>query len=235
MRLHAVYAMHITKSVAHDQSCMVQVPSLIFIQLSGNRLQGTLPAAFATALPALLGLFLADNALTGTLPAQWAALPNLSLLDLRNNKLAGTLPPAWGAWPNIRGLRLASNQLSSTLPADYGSWDSIQELKLGAPQVLLDCTPLRAQLDHSPFISSCMQASVHSHIHLLSQYTSSRGVMSVSHLTSCLGGNNSLALCIANRTLCSRAHASPPSCHLLPCQPFTPSTIVWLPTVSDLT
>lgn len=110
------------------------MPSLIFVELSGNRLQGTLPPAFATALPNLLGLFLANNALTGTLPSEWAAMPSLSVFNLRNNKLSGTLPAAWGAWPNIRDLRLASNRLSSTLPAEYGSWTNIEQLALGVPQ-----------------------------------------------------------------------------------------------------
>ncbi|KAL3150413.1 hypothetical protein ABBQ32_000251 [Trebouxia sp. C0010 RCD-2024] len=110
---------------------LTQLPSLIFLDLSGNYLQGTLPPAFATALPQLLGLFLGSNAFSGTLPAEWGRLSSLSLLNLRNNNLSGKLPPAWGAWPNMRDLRLASNQLSSSLPPEYGNWTEIEELELG--------------------------------------------------------------------------------------------------------
>lgn len=131
---------------------MLQVPSLIFLDLSGNYLQGTLPPAFATALPRLLGLFLGSNALTGTLPPEWAALSSLSLLNLGDNNLSGKLPPAWGAWPNIRDLRLAANQLSSTLPPEYGSWTDIEELELGMLSAsALNGLPLvRPALIHAP-------------------------------------------------------------------------------------
>ncbi|KAL0029963.1 hypothetical protein WJX77_010085 [Trebouxia sp. C0004] len=110
---------------------LAQVTSLKLLDLSGNALQGTLPAAFGTALQSLSVLLLGSNSLTGTLPAAWSSLTSLTVADLGDNNLNGFLPSSWSAWSNMRGLRLTSNSLTGSLPATYGSWAGIQELELG--------------------------------------------------------------------------------------------------------
>jgi len=110
----------------------MQVTSLKLLDLSGNALQGTLPAAFGAALQSLSVLLLGSNSLTGTLPPAWSSLTSLTVADLGDNNLYGFLPSSWSAWSNMRGLRLTSNSLTGSLPATYGSWAGIQELELGA-------------------------------------------------------------------------------------------------------
>ncbi|KAL0034427.1 hypothetical protein WJX79_001533 [Trebouxia sp. C0005] len=110
---------------------LAQVTSLKLLDLSGNALQGTLPAAFGNALQSLSVLLLGSNSLTGTLPPAWSSLTSLTVADLGNNNLYGLLPSSWSAWSNMRGLRLTSNGLTGSLPASYGSWAGIQELELG--------------------------------------------------------------------------------------------------------
>ncbi|DBB12932.1 TPA: hypothetical protein ACH3X3_005684 [Trebouxia sp. C0006] len=110
---------------------LAQVTSLKLLDLSGNALQGTLPAAIGTALQSLSVLLLGSNSLTGTLPTAWYSLTSLNVADLGDNNLYGFLPSSWSAWSNMRGLRLTSNGLTGSLPASYGSWAGIQELELG--------------------------------------------------------------------------------------------------------
>lgn len=66
------------------------------VVLSGLGLNGTLPAALPT-LPTLALLDLSSNRLSGTLPPGWgAALPALASMLLQGNNLSGSVPmPGW--------------------------------------------------------------------------------------------------------------------------------------------
>lgn len=76
--------------------------------MHGNRLTGSLPAAFGdpSAFTALRELTLSDNPLSGPLPAAWGdhpkSLPALQLLNFTNTGLSGPLPD-WG--PGLQALR----------------------------------------------------------------------------------------------------------------------------------
>ncbi|XBI86455.1 hypothetical protein VPH35_094413 [Triticum aestivum] len=74
---------------------LARVEHLRHLDLSGNGLNGTLPAAVllnATELCMLSELNLSNNALAGWLPAALLRAPGLGVLGLANNYLAGKLP-----------------------------------------------------------------------------------------------------------------------------------------------
>ena len=87
------------------------------INLSGQGLSGSLPAAWAgpQAFRNLTALSLHSNLLSGPLPAAWGgagALPALRTLQLGSNRLTGTVPASWAkssAFPALQRLGLAGN------------------------------------------------------------------------------------------------------------------------------
>ena len=66
---------------------VVKLTNLIFLDLSGSGLKGTIPE-----MPTIQHLLLNDNKLSGTLPE----LPAIKLLDVHNNKFTGTIPKSAG-------------------------------------------------------------------------------------------------------------------------------------------
>ena len=102
--------------------------SLYSFRLDGNRLNGSLPAAWPTASFAatLTALILRNNALSGTIPDSWATTSGswkyLSTVLLSGNQLQGPLPPLlFSASPYLSWLDLGRNDLSGTLPAEWGT------------------------------------------------------------------------------------------------------------------
>ena len=76
---------------------------------------GRLPPGMAE-LAFLERLDLSDNRLTGSIPAAWGALARLRWLDLSGNELTGAIPAALGQLANLERLRLADNQLTGCIP-----------------------------------------------------------------------------------------------------------------------
>ncbi|KAI8840949.1 hypothetical protein BC829DRAFT_402937 [Chytridium lagenaria] len=76
------------------------------IDLSGNRLEGSIPG-------------LADNNLTGSIPSSLGQLERLERLDL-------------GKLQNLYNLNLASNELTGTIPAFIPSLKRLEDLALGS-------------------------------------------------------------------------------------------------------
>ncbi|KAF7098689.1 hypothetical protein CFC21_100408 [Triticum aestivum] len=120
---------------------LARVEHLRHLDLSGNALNGTLPAALllnatelrvlslagndlSGALPdasyarALQELNLSDNALAGWLPAALLRAPGLAVLGLANNYLAGELPA--GGLGGLQVVDLSNNYFRGQLPADFG-------------------------------------------------------------------------------------------------------------------
>ena len=81
------------------------------VDVSGNDLDGTLPALFFAQPP-----------------------PNLKRLDLAGNSIAGTIPTEWG--PNeLQDVRLSSTTLSGTLPAAAFGADRLVKLDIGRTSI----------------------------------------------------------------------------------------------------
>ena len=134
------------------------------LNLSGNKLSGTIPAELASLsrlrdlwlqnnrltgpLPPELGnlshlrkLGLSDNSLTGPLPPEWSKLSNLHYLSLHSNALTGTLPPAWGELANLARMFLHSNDFTGSLPAAWGNLSNLTRLYLNQNIALSGALP----------------------------------------------------------------------------------------------
>ena len=129
---------------------------LVYVNLSNNRLQGSVPSAWAALtglqqlrlggnrlsgpfpawvgrLPDLRHLHLNDNRLTGLLPASLGDL-DLIHLDLSGNRLRGPVPASWAALTGLTMLNLGGNRLTGPIPAALGGFTGLTLLDLGGNQ-----------------------------------------------------------------------------------------------------
>ncbi|XP_010928374.2 probable LRR receptor-like serine/threonine-protein kinase At4g37250 [Elaeis guineensis] len=169
--------------VLPDAQLLGSIPSdlgliehLRHLDLSGNFLNGTLPATLFNAsdlrilslsnneisgeLPEIVGemkslqsLNLSGNALVGRVPTNLTLLPNLTTVSLANNYLSGELPG--GGFQQLEILDLSSNLLNGSLPLDLGV-KSLRYLNLssnrlagGIPPELAARIPANALIDLS--------------------------------------------------------------------------------------
>ena len=86
------------------------------IWLSGNNLSGGELDDSLEQLSALFELDLSGNQLQGSLPANLSTLPNLSILDLSDNRYDDW--PDDLTWPNLQQLNISRNQLSGAIPGN---------------------------------------------------------------------------------------------------------------------
>ncbi|VAI93438.1 unnamed protein product [Triticum turgidum subsp. durum] len=155
---------------------LARVEHLRHLDLSGNGLNGTLPAALllnatelrvlslagndlSGALPdasyarGLQELNLSDNALAGWLPASLLRAPGLAVLGLANNYLAGELPA--GGLGGLEVVDLSNNYFRGALPADFGGTQlrflnvSSNSLTGALPADLSDVVPANTSVDLS--------------------------------------------------------------------------------------
>ncbi|CAI5974149.1 unnamed protein product [Closterium sp. NIES-65] len=90
---------------------------LSHLDLSSNKLTGSISNALVTGLKALSHLDLSENLLSGSLPHSLAAIAPLTHLDLSRNKLKGSLPAFCQGKQSLASLLLSSNTFSGTIPA----------------------------------------------------------------------------------------------------------------------
>ncbi|RLN23902.1 putative leucine-rich repeat receptor protein kinase family protein [Panicum miliaceum] len=81
-------------------------------------------------LASLQQLQLSVNKLSGTVPSELAPCGNLTDLELDNNQLIGSIPAVLGSLPSLRMLNLWANQLTGTIPPELGRCASLETLDL---------------------------------------------------------------------------------------------------------
>ncbi|CAJ1944142.1 unnamed protein product [Sphenostylis stenocarpa] len=128
------------------ENCFDQCLKLQYLDLSTNRLSGSLWMKFAR----LKTFSVAENHLTGTIPLE--ALPlNCSLeeLDLSQNGFVGEAPKGVANCKNLSSLNLSSNKFVGGIPVEIGSISGLKALYLGnnsfsreIPESLLNLTNL---------------------------------------------------------------------------------------------
>ncbi|KAL6596987.1 hypothetical protein ACP70R_047121 [Stipagrostis hirtigluma subsp. patula] len=96
---------------------LLRAPELRVLSLAGNGITGGLPEQVGQ-LRSLRALNLAGNALSGALPQNLTLLPNLTAVSLANNFFSGELPA--GGFPALQVLDVSANLLNGTLPPDFG-------------------------------------------------------------------------------------------------------------------
>ncbi|GER52738.1 leucine-rich receptor-like protein kinase family protein [Striga asiatica] len=90
--------------------------SLIYLDLSYNRLSGNIPDALGT-MPYLQVLNLGHNQLTGEIPFSLGGLKTVGVLDLSHNGLHGPIPGSLVGLSFLSDFDVSNNNLSGTIPA----------------------------------------------------------------------------------------------------------------------
>ncbi|XP_059066532.1 receptor-like protein 12 [Cryptomeria japonica] len=151
--------------VGNLPSWLWDLPNLIFVNLSNNMLEGSLPRkishTFRTvdlhgnglygSLPALdffsYFLDLSDNEFTGSIPETNDAL---EILNFSNNKLTGMIPRSIGSCSSLSVLNLAQNVLQREIPGELGNLKALRTLNLNdnslqgrVPSSIAKCIKLR--------------------------------------------------------------------------------------------
>ncbi|KAA8541946.1 hypothetical protein F0562_023098 [Nyssa sinensis] len=169
------------------------LPSLKFLSLKFNGLEGPLSSQELSNMSNLEVLILASNHLNGTLPLHgFESFRHLETLDLSGNYFSGSIPPSIGASSSLKALSLARNQLNGSLPIQgLCELKKLQELDLSQnlfegilPPCLKSLTSLRLfDLSVNQFtgnISSSMIASLTSLEYLDLSYNHFEGLFSFS-------------------------------------------------------
>lgn len=105
------------------------VANLRILDLSRNRLSGSIPASVGQCL-ALTTVNLANNRLTGNLPLSFGNLSALQSLDVSCNQLSETLPTYWGNLRQLQTLSLRANNFSGAVPLEIGRLSALTTMWL---------------------------------------------------------------------------------------------------------
>lgn len=92
---------------------LFNLSKLIILDLSTNKLRGTLPSNIGNLSVALQWLVLGANNFSGTVPPSIGALKNLTVLDLGGNNFVGPIPYSIGNLPKLWKLDLSNNHFDS--------------------------------------------------------------------------------------------------------------------------
>ena len=88
--------------------------TILTIELSGNRLQGSIPPEIFEFLPTMQYLHLSSNELTGPIPKEIGMLQHIKVVELAYNQLT-SIPTEMGQLHTIEGLLLEGNDFGGQL------------------------------------------------------------------------------------------------------------------------
>ncbi|XP_072963729.1 uncharacterized protein [Typha angustifolia] len=120
-----IYNNHLSGSLPHG---LANITSFVRIQLDGNQLEGDI-SNFG-AYPNLVYIDLSFNRLSGTLSHYWGQCHNLTSLKISNNKLNGEIPHSIGQLSQLQLLDLSSNNLEGEIPKELGKSSQLYNLSL---------------------------------------------------------------------------------------------------------
>ncbi|KAI3849236.1 hypothetical protein MKX03_001635 [Papaver bracteatum] len=90
--------------------------SLQILDLSDNKISGTIPPQICIWLPYLTTLDLSENQLCGSIPSTLANCTYLNKLKLSNNRLSGQIPYELASLFRLTDFNVANNDLSGEIP-----------------------------------------------------------------------------------------------------------------------
>ncbi|KAK7393238.1 hypothetical protein VNO78_21788 [Psophocarpus tetragonolobus] len=102
---------------------------LVYLNLTKNRIMGSLPQDTGDRLPNVTLLLLGNNLINGSIPISLCKL-NLYNLDLSGNMLSGEIPDCWRPTQKLHEINLSSNNLSGVIPRSFGNLPSLSWLHL---------------------------------------------------------------------------------------------------------
>ncbi|CAN8326283.1 unnamed protein product [Cochlearia groenlandica] len=112
-------------------SILCRLPSLSFLSLYNNSINGSLSGDDFTACKNLDYLDLSENLLVGSIPESLPfKLPSLRFLDISGNNLTDKIPASFGEFRKLESLNLAGNFISGAIPSSLGNVSTLRELKL---------------------------------------------------------------------------------------------------------
>lgn len=112
-------------------SVLCRLPSLSFLSLYNNSINGSLSGDEFTSCRNLSHLDLSENLLVGSIPESLPFnLPNLRRFEISGNNLSDAIPASFGEFRKLESLNLAGNLLSGTIPASLGNASTLRELRL---------------------------------------------------------------------------------------------------------
>eukprot|EP01038_Epipyxis_sp_PR26KG_P013844 gene13844-18567_t len=124
------------------------VSNLIFLQLQGNSLIGSIPKTIETLTEIEL-IRLQDNSLTGPLP-DFTALTKLNYFTMWNNYVTGTIPQSFFRNP-LKTVGFYNNLLTGTIPNNFLESCHMEYLNIGKndfsgtiPSTIRNCTNMTA-------------------------------------------------------------------------------------------
>ncbi|XP_078431222.1 putative LRR receptor-like serine/threonine-protein kinase At1g53430 isoform X2 [Wolffia australiana] len=103
--------------------------SLVFLDLSRNYINGSLPAAAWADLP-LRNISLLGNRISGTIPEDIGRISSLQSLVLQDNAMEGPIPRGLGRLANLTRLFLSGNKLSGELPDTLGNLKQLMDFRI---------------------------------------------------------------------------------------------------------
>jgi len=128
---------------------------LELLDLSHNKLTGTIPREVASLTTMEIYFNLSDNLLEGILPMELTNMDKVWAIDLSSNNFSGKIPPNLGSCEAVELVNLSHNWLEGPIPESFGNLLSLQSLDLSSnflsgeiPSSLEKCSSLK-QLDLS--------------------------------------------------------------------------------------
>ncbi|KAK1314201.1 putative LRR receptor-like serine/threonine-protein kinase MRH1 [Acorus calamus] len=106
-------------------SAILNMSSLIVLDLSSTGLSGSLPSDFGLHFPALQKLYIKGNRFTGSIPNSLSNASSLDLVGFSNNMFTGSVPASIGDLPLLQCLELAGN-----IPSEIKYMEKLEELYL---------------------------------------------------------------------------------------------------------
>ncbi|WMV32077.1 hypothetical protein MTR67_025462 [Solanum verrucosum] len=103
--------------------------SLQIFVADGCKLKGVIPKQISN-LTRVTRMSLDNNELTGHIPKSVQAMLNLQQLSLQSNKIEGAIPHVICSLKNLGALLLSDNQFSGSVPSCLGNMTSLRELYL---------------------------------------------------------------------------------------------------------